>query len=165
VLNAIDHVNLVVLDLPKMIDFYTGVLGLRLTKRGVISGPWIDAVVGLAGVEAEFTYLDSPVPGPRVELIQYKHPAAPRPDGLGQSNTPGLRHLAFVVSDIESLVASLGRCGVRFFSAVQSVPASQVQYAAEVRKFLVYFHDPEGNLLELCEYRTGDAKGDSARPG
>lgn len=157
-INTIDHVNLVVVDLQKMIDFYTHVLGLNLTKRGVISGPWIDAVVGLIGVEAEFVYLDSAMPGPRVELLQYKHPSAPRPDGLGQSNTPGLRHLAFGVSDIESLVGSLLRSGVRFFSDVQSVPASQVQYAADICKYLVYFHDPEGNLLELCEYRSANSK-------
>jgi hypothetical protein len=37
---------------------------------------------------------------------------------------------------------------------VQSVPDSQVTYAGGVRKRLVYFRDPEGNLLELCEYRS-----------
>jgi len=26
-------------------------------------------------------------------------------------------------------------------------------YAGGVRKRLIYFADPEGNLLELCEYR------------
>ena len=39
------------------------------------------------------------------------------------------------------------------FSDVQSVPDSQVTYAEGVRKRLVYFRDPEGNILELCEYR------------
>jgi catechol 2,3-dioxygenase-like lactoylglutathione lyase family enzyme len=34
------------------------------------------------------------------------------------------------------------------------VPSSQVTYANNVRKRLVYFRDPEGNLLELCEYRS-----------
>ena len=31
---------------------------------------------------------------------------------------------------------------------------TQVTYAGGVRKRLVYFHDPEGNLLELCEYKA-----------
>ena len=44
---------------------------------------------------------------------------------------------------------------VRVFSVIQTVPDSQVTYAGGVRKRLVYFHDPEGNLLELCEYATG----------
>jgi len=42
---------------------------------------------------------------------------------------------------------------VKFFSAVQSVPDSQVTYAGGMRKRLVYFRDPEGNVLEFCEYR------------
>ena len=32
-------------------------------------------------------------------------------------------------------------------------PDTQVTYAGGIRKRLVYFHDPEENLLELCEYR------------
>ncbi len=38
-------------------------------------------------------------------------------------------------------------------SAVHRVPTSQVTYAGGAQKRLVYFRDPEGNLLELCEYR------------
>ena len=42
---------------------------------------------------------------------------------------------------------------MEFLSDVQRVPAEQVTYAAGVSKHLVYFRDPEGNLLELCEYK------------
>jgi catechol 2,3-dioxygenase-like lactoylglutathione lyase family enzyme len=96
-------------------------------------------------------YLDPPA-GPRVELIRYRSPAAARPSGLGQSNTPGLRHLAFRVRGIEQIVAKLRDAGVKFFSHVQRVPTEQVSYG-DVRKHIVYLHDPEGNLLELCEYK------------
>jgi hypothetical protein len=51
------------------------------------------------------------------------------------------------------MVAKLRAAGVEFFSGVQTVPDSQVTYAGGVRKRLVYFRDPEGNILELCEYR------------
>jgi catechol 2,3-dioxygenase-like lactoylglutathione lyase family enzyme len=152
-LESIDHVNIVVSDLPRMTDFYCRVLGLRETMRVTISGPWIDRTVGLAGVEAECVYLELPN-GPRIELLRYVTPAAPRPDKLGDSNTPGLRHLAFRVADIEAIHARLRDAVVTFFSDVQRVPESQVTYAGGVRKRLVYFHDPEGNLLELCEYRA-----------
>ena len=37
---------------------------------------------------------------------------------------------------------------------VQRVPLLQVSYGGNVQKRLVYFHDPEGNLLEFCEYTT-----------
>jgi catechol 2,3-dioxygenase-like lactoylglutathione lyase family enzyme len=152
-LESIDHINIVVADLDGMIDFYTRLLGLAVTKRVSIRGEWIDRTVGLRGAAADVVYLDLPA-GPRVELIRYNNPAGVRPAGLGTSNTPGLRHIAFRVKDIDALVARLREAAVTFFSDVQAVPSSQVTYAGGVRKRLVYFHDPEGNLLELCEYRS-----------
>ncbi len=151
-LESIDHVNIVVTDLPGMINFYCRVLGLRETKRVTISGDWIDQTVGLRDVTADCAYLDLPS-GPRIELLKYVNPPAGRPGELGASNTPGLRHLAFRVDDIDAAVTRLRGANVNFFSGVQDVPASQVTYAGGVRKRLVYFHDPEGNLLELCEYK------------
>ncbi len=152
-LESIDHVNLVVTDLPRMTEFYCRVLGLRETKRVTISGAWIDQTVGLSDAKAECVYLELSN-GPRIELLRYVNPPALRPEGLGASNTPGLRHVAFRVDDIDTAVVRLREAKVEFFSAVQDVPTSQVTYAGGVRKRLVYFHDPEGNLLELCEYKA-----------
>jgi catechol 2,3-dioxygenase-like lactoylglutathione lyase family enzyme len=152
-LEGIDHVNLVVADLERMARFYVELLGMKITKRVTISGPWVDATVRLKGAVADVMYLDLPA-GPRVELIQYRSPTTARPEGLGESNTPGLRHLAFRVRDIEQLASRLRESGVKFFSDVQRVPTDQVSYAGNVQKYLVYFHDPEGNVLELCEYKT-----------
>lgn len=147
----IDHVNLVVQDLEKMLAFYRDALGLTVTKRATISGEWIGAVVGLGDVNADVVYLDFPA-GPRVELIRYNRPALDRPANVGKPNAPGLRHLAFRVEDIDAAVARLKSAGVQPFSDVQRVPDTQVTYGGGVRKRLVYFTDPEGNLLELCEY-------------
>ena len=152
-LESIDHVNIVVADLPRMMDFYCRVLGFRETKRVTISGAWVDQTVGLRDVTAECVYMDLPN-GPRVELLRYVNPLASRPDELGTSNTPGLRHMAFRVDDIDGAVARLRKESVNFFSGIQDVPTSQVTYAGGVRKRLVYFHDPEGNVLELCEYKA-----------
>lgn len=152
-LDSIDHVNLVVHDLDAMAAFYSDLLGMRVTKRVTIHGDWIDGVVGLKGVEADVIYLDPPA-GPRVELIRYRQPAGQRPASLGTSNTIGLRHLAFRVRGIEQLVHRLKQAGVRFLGDVQRVPTDQVTYGGGVQKYLVYFHDPEGNLLELCEYKS-----------
>jgi glyoxylase I family protein len=151
-LESIDHINIVVDDLENMLRFYTQVLGLNPSKRVTISGPWIENVVGLKNVVGEVVYLDLPA-GPRVELIQYK-PAGANPAHLSESNTRGIRHLAFRVDNIDEIFARLRSAGVKFLSDVQQVPDSQVTYAGGVRKRLVYFHDPEGNLLELCEYRA-----------
>jgi catechol 2,3-dioxygenase-like lactoylglutathione lyase family enzyme len=152
-LEAIDHVCLVVSDLERMADFYTRLLDMKVTRRVTISGPWIDRTVGLENVVADVIYLDLPA-GPRVELIRYQKPAAPRPPGLGNSNLPGLRHLAFRVREIEALVSRLKAAGVEFLGDVQKVPTEQVSYGGDLQKRLVYFHDPEGNLLEFCQYAS-----------
>ena len=148
----IDHINLVVSDLEGMVNFYSQVLGLKVTKRATIRGKWIDDVVGLAGVDAEVVYLNADR-GPRIELIRFDQPAGATPDAPAAANTRGLRHLAFRVVDIDQAVAALEAAGVELVSGVQKVPDSQVTYDGGMRKRLVYFHDPESNLLELCEYR------------
>jgi catechol 2,3-dioxygenase-like lactoylglutathione lyase family enzyme len=151
-IESIDHVNLVVRDLKRMTAFYRDVLNLRVTKEVSISGEWIDEVVGLKGVVADVVYLDLPS-GPRIELIDYHSPSGVETGVDNLPNAFGLRHMAFRVSDIDSLAERLKAAGVAFQSEVKSVPDSQVQYSGGVQKRLVYFRDPEGNLLELCEYR------------
>jgi glyoxylase I family protein len=150
-IESIDHINIVVDDMPRMVAFYTGVLGLRLTKQAVISGPWIEAVTCLSAVEAEVAFLEAPS-GPRIELLCYRKPqGSPRLDGLDRPNVQGLRHIALRVTDIDRLAAAIEAAGVKMLSVVQQVPAAQVEYADQ-RKRLVYFRDPEDNLLELCEF-------------
>src|SRR5215217_3410278 len=148
-MQGIDHVNLVVSDIEVMTAFYESVLGLKVTKRATISGEWIDRVVGLSGVKADVVYLDLAA-GPRIELIRYHSPASPARQ-VHAPNAHGFRHIAFRVEGIDEIVRRLTSGGVKFFSDVQDVPDSQVTYAAGVRKRLVYFRDPEGNVLELCQ--------------
>jgi catechol 2,3-dioxygenase-like lactoylglutathione lyase family enzyme len=148
---CIDHINLVVNDLDAMTRFYETLLGLKVSKRVTISGGWIDQTVGLKDVKADVAYLDS-ASGPRVELIRYHSPPAP-PHTVQPPNAYGIRHIAFRVDGIDAMVERLTQSRVKFFSAVQDVPDSQVTYAGGVRKRLVYLRDPEGNVLELCEYR------------
>ena len=151
-IQQIDHVNLVVRDLTPMVAFYRDVLGLKVTKEVTISGRWIAAVVGLDDVLADVVYLEPPT-GSRVELICFRHPEGELPPGRSQPNTHGIRHLAFRVEKIDEVVASLRRANARFFGDVQQVPDSQVTYEGGVHKRLVYFLDPEGNILEFCEYK------------
>ena len=169
VVDSIDHVNLVVRDLEPMLQFYTQVLGLQLTKRVRIQGPWVEEISGLTGASAEVVYLGAEC-NPCVELIRYDQPKASRPSGLGVPNTPGIRHLAFRVTDIDRITEVIQAVGVKLFSRVLQVPEAQVKYPDGARKHLVYFQDPEGNLLELCEYRRmteceGTSRSRDSQPG
>lgn len=149
---TIDHINLVVDNLEAMTSFYETLLGFVVSKRVTIGGGWIDQTVGLNGVKADVVYLD-PQTGPRIELIHYHAPATP-PHHVQPPNAHGIRHIALRVDDIDAIFDRLTSAGVEFFSPVQDVPQTQVTYSNGVRKRLVYFRDPEGNVLELCAYKS-----------
>ena len=149
-LERIDHVNLVVTDMRAMVDFYCRVLGMRLARQVTICGPWIDDVTGLEDVTADVAFLEAPS-GPTIELLHFHRPQGSRAPGQGIPNTFGLRHIAFRVTDIEQLAATIRAAGVPLVSEIHGVPTEQVPFG-QTRKRLVYFRDPEGNLLELCAY-------------
>jgi len=156
-IEGIDHINIVVKNLDRMVFFFENCLGFKVGKRVAINGDWIEGVVGLKQVEADVVYLD-PQEGPRIELIKYRSPSGHAVEGLGVPNTFGIRHIAFRVTEIDTLVNKLKKKKIPFFSQVFQVPDTQVKYRGGARKRLVYFHDPEGNLLELCEYDQANNK-------
>lgn len=149
-IQRVDHVNLVVDDLSTMVEFYEQMFGLRVTRRATISGPWIEAATAYPRAEADVVYLDADE-GAGIELIQYRTPEGSRPGELGEPNTKGIRHIAFRVRGLDSIVAAAKEAGVEFLSEIQNVAVGQVDFGDQ-RKRLVYCRDPEGNLLELCAY-------------
>jgi hypothetical protein len=48
-----------------MVEFYRVVLGFAVTKRVTISGPWVDATIGLHDAVGEVVYLELPTGPPR----------------------------------------------------------------------------------------------------
>ena len=73
-----------------------------------------------------------------------KFHAPPGPDGdrHAPANTPGLRHLAFAVDDIDAVVAGLRACGAELVGEVE-------RYEDSYR--LCYVRGPEGIIVELAE--------------
>jgi catechol 2,3-dioxygenase-like lactoylglutathione lyase family enzyme len=148
---SIDHVNIVVDDMAVMTQFYTSVLGMRIIRTVTITGDWVDAVVGLNAVLADVVFL-SCSSGANIEFIQYRSPQPVTVGELGRPNVKGIRHIAFRVLNIDSVVRRCEEAGVKFVGGVQDVPTAQVEFAGKEKKRLVYFQDPEGNLLEFCAY-------------
>lgn len=147
----VDHINIVVSDLECSVRFYTELLDLEETKRARLQGDWIEAIVGLAGVEAEVAYVQPRGGGPRIELIKYHAPAGVDVPENRLPNTRGLRHIAFQVADMDALYTRLNEAGVHFFGPPVSVPGGVVQHD-DGEKSLCYFHDPDGVVLELAAY-------------
>jgi 4-hydroxyphenylpyruvate dioxygenase-like putative hemolysin len=58
------------------------------------------------------------------------------------ANTPGIRHIAFVVEDIEAVVAKLKKKGPEIFGEIQNYEESYK---------LCYVRGPGGIILEFAE--------------
>jgi catechol 2,3-dioxygenase-like lactoylglutathione lyase family enzyme len=152
-IRGIDHINIVVADLARAVTFYTEVLGFRKTADVVMEGDWIEAIIGLKGVKGLVAFVELPGGGgPRIELLQYVAPAGGALPENSRANTLGLRHFAFRVENITEMAARLRAAGVTMFSDPVKVPQGIVKFAAG-DKSLCYFLDPDGTILELCEYR------------
>ena len=145
----IDHVNLVVSDMERAIRFYSEVLGLRRGFEVILEGSWIDTVTGLSDARAHCVFMEPDDSSVRLELLQYFDPVGTTIDANSLPHTPGLRHLAFTVDDLDAVISRLRAQGVLPVSDPVEVPFS---VGAMGRKRLCYFHDPDGTLLEIAAY-------------
>jgi len=149
---AIDHINIVVSDLERSVHFYTELLGLVETRRAHLEGSWIESIVGLKGVRADVVYVEPVSGGMRIELLQYRAPVGKSLPENALPNTVGLRHIALRVRDIHEVCKRLVAAGVELVGPPVEVPSGVVTHDAG-DKVLCYFHDPDGVILELAEYR------------
>jgi catechol 2,3-dioxygenase-like lactoylglutathione lyase family enzyme len=101
-----DHVGVVVADLAAATEFFVE-LGLVLQGEGPVEGRWVDRVVGLEGVRADIAMMQTPDGNARLELTKFHSPSSQGDKRQAPANTPGLRHVAFAVEDIDAVVARL----------------------------------------------------------
>lgn len=151
-IRAIDHINIVVSDLERSVKFYTELLGFKEINRVHLEGEWIEEIVGLKDVAADVVFIVAPEEEPKVELLCYKTPDGESLPPNSLANTIGLRHIAFRVDDIQTAAKKLEDAGVKLLSKPIAVPQT-LMADNPIRKTLCYFHDPDGVLLEIAEYK------------
>ena len=139
--HRIDHVGIIVKDLAAVKAFFLD-FGLELQGEGELEGEWLDKIVGLNNVKDAYVMLRTPDGGANIELVQFYRPSDESTVRQPLANTPGIRHIAFVVEDIEAHVARLKKQGMEVFSEVQDYGDSYK---------LCYVRGPEGIILELAE--------------
>ncbi len=139
------HVGVVVRDLDAATAFFVG-LGLEAGGKGVVEGGWVDRVVGLEGVRSEMVMLSTPDGHNRLELSRYLAPEDPEPPQAAPSHRHGLRHVAFLVDDLD---AALGHVRDHGFTLVGDVQRYEDVYR------LCYVRGPEGIIVELAEELGG----------
>jgi glyoxylase I family protein len=125
-LESIHHIAIICSDYPRSKAFYTEVLGLN--------------VIHEVYREARDSWkLDLEVsPGVQLELFSFPTP----PKRPSRPEAQGLRHLAFVVSDVEAVVATLGERGV---------VCEPIRVDEFTGKRFTFFADPDDLPIELYE--------------
>ena len=117
-IQRMEHVGIVVDDLAAATAFFVE-LGLKLQGEGPVEGGWVDRVVGLEGVRAEIAMVETPDGHGRLELTKFHAPSGRGGDRHAPANTPGIRHVAFAVDDIDAVVASLRARGAELVGEVE----------------------------------------------
>ncbi len=140
-IRKIDHVGIIVQNLAAAKEFFLD-LGLVLQGEATVKGEWAEKVIALKNVKADIAMLQTPDGQMSVELSQFHTPPSAKEEHYPLSNTLGIRHIAFIVDDIDAIVARLKSKGTETFSDVQNYQ--------DVYK-LCYIRGPEGIILELAE--------------
>jgi catechol 2,3-dioxygenase-like lactoylglutathione lyase family enzyme len=136
-----EHVGIVVDDLAAAAAFFVE-LGFELQGEGQVEGGWVDRVVGLEGVRVDYAMVETPDGHGRLELVKFHAPSGPSGDRHAPANSPGIRHLAFTVDDIDAVVATLRARGTELVGEVE-------RYGDIYR--LCYVRGPDGIIVELAE--------------
>ena len=139
-IHRIDHVGIIVNDLPAATAFFLD-FGLEILGEGEVEGEWVGRVVGLKGVKSELVMMGTPDGETNIELVKFYTPPEEKGIRRPSANTLGIRHIAFVVEDIEALVAKLKKKGAGL---------GEIQTYENTYK-VCYVRGPEGIILELAE--------------
>lgn len=136
-----DHVGIVVRDLAATTAFFEA-LGLVVEGEASLEGEWVDRVIGLSGVRSRIVMLRTPDGSAGFELSRFDAPPARDGDAAAPVNVTGLRHVSFLVEDLDAALDRLRPHGGEVLDSV-------VQYEDVYR--LCYVRGPEGILVELAE--------------
>lgn len=143
------HTNLIAKDVPLLVSFYRDVLGCRsIGQTRDLSGAWVDQLTSIEHAHIFGEHLALPGygnDGPTLEIFGYDE-VIPRTSAA--VNTAGFTHIAFAVDDVEeTLRAVLARGGGSVGELIHT------DYPDGRSAAFVYATDPEGNILELQNWR------------
>ena len=141
-IKRLDHVSVVVSDLESAIDFFT-TLGMSVGGRARVSGPWVDRINALEGIEVDIVMMRTPDGHGQLELTKFLSPGlVPLEPAVAPPNALGLRSVMFAVDSVDDTVARLRKHGGELIGEV-------VQYEDQYR--LCYMRGPAGIIVSLAE--------------
>ena len=141
-IKRVDHVSVVVDDLPAAIAFFKA-LGMTLEGEMALEGPWVDRINGLAGIQVDIVMMRTPDGHGRLELTRFRTPPLVELEPkVAPPNALGLRSVMFTVESVDDTVARLRATGAELVGEV-------VQYEDQYR--LCYVRGPAGIIVSLAE--------------
>lgn len=134
-LQGVDHLAIALNDLEAAVKFYTEQLGFTAVERRSTSGrnTAMESAV-LAGGPVKVVLLQGT--SPESQVTRYV-----------QQYGPGVQHVAFLVQDMEAVVADLQGRGVAFDTGIIAAPGLEQAFTRR--------HPISGMMYELIE-RTGE---------
>ena len=137
----LEHIGIVVEDLAAATAFFAA-LGLEVEGETTVAGELVDRINGLKTVRAEIVILRTADGNAKLELARYHSPAYEGENRPAPANAPGIRHILFVVDDINATLAALRAHGGELVGEL-------VNY--ENSYWLCYVRGPAGTIVELAE--------------
>ncbi len=135
------HTGLTVSDLDRSIAFYRDGLGFEVSERITLDGAHIEQMTGIAGARIQIAHVQAP--GHGIELLQYLKPDGRRQSDLRPCDT-GASHIAFLVENIDAVLAVLKTHGFEPMGPPQSPASGQLKGG-----WVAYLRDPDNTTLEL----------------
>ena len=141
-IKRMDHVSVVVDDLPSAIAFFSA-LGMENEGEMPVEGPWVDRVNGLENVQVDIVMMRTSDGHGRLELTKFRNPKLVEIEpAIAPPNTPGLRSVMFAVDSVDEAIARLRANGAELIGEV-------AQYENQYR--LCYVRGPAGIIVALAE--------------
>src|SRR5215210_2209043 len=138
-----DHVSVVVDDLPSAIAFFT-TLGMAREGEAALEGEWVDRVNGLEGVRVDIVMMRTPDGHGLLELTKFRNPKLVEIEpAIAPPNTLGLQSVMFTVESVDETVARMrAHLGAELLGEV-------AEYENLYR--LCYMRGPGGIIVALAE--------------
>ena len=138
----LEHVGVVVDDLAAATAFFVA-LGLEVEGEASVEGGLVDRINGLESVQADIVILrTADGTGSQLELARYSSPSYDGDVVPAPPNAPGIRHILFVVDDIEASLAALLAQGGELVGELVNYKNIYM---------LCYVRGPAGIIVELAQ--------------
>jgi catechol 2,3-dioxygenase-like lactoylglutathione lyase family enzyme len=136
--HRLEHLGVVVRDLDAATTFFLD-LGLELEGTATVEGEWAGNIIGLKDVHSDVAMLRTPDGAGKLELSRFHSPVDDQEPDAAPANRLGLRHVAFVVDGLGTIVDKLGAeiIGRQDYSGYE----------------ICYLRGPEGIIVELIEQK------------